>query len=317
VKIYLSSPSADGQALLVYDQPTTSQYQSWRAAFPECANGSCPLDLRRNGVSCIFEQIDCTAWVDDVASGVTYTCWYGTHLITRSECNIYGDTVNATRRSSGHGYSDPTTGATVAGQTSTSRVDELARALVAGGRTWVVKSTDTIKLGDPQTGSSRGATARALARQCVALGASDDECETLPIFSPGSDIPAATSNDLQGLAKNPDWVKLNYADDADRAPDRWYQNTYPCTRGSYNNDPANPEDCDEFPYFSTLQGGPGAQIAPIPSGDNRKEGSYLGVFYSPTGCNVPTSTYANASRVFLVLPTPTVHTSLWCNATKD
>jgi hypothetical protein len=54
-----------------------------------------------------------------------------------------------------------------------------------------------------------------------------------------------------------------------------------------DDDPANPEDCDEFPYFSTPRGGPGAQIAPIPSGDDRKEG------------------------------TPTVHTGSWCDAAKD
>lgn len=317
----LDEVAADGSVTTLQHESTTSAYRGWVRDHPECGNGSCPTVLSKNGMSC-FKTTDpdeCDGWVTDPNRDSTYSCRIGTRTVPISDCFIYGQLFNTAKRDSGHAYADPTTGGTIDVQTSPTRTDRLTNALLdAHKSSWLTSSAGAkYPYGDAQTDSSRGATARAIAAQCVALGVTDEECENLPIFAPGSDIPAATQNDVQGLAKNVAWVRLNYADEAQRARDQWYIGIAPCVQGTYNTDAANPEDCDEYPYRSTLQGGPGAHIAPIPRAQNRLEGQYLGTFYSASGCNVGTATYANPDRAFLVLPTPTVHTSMWCNATQE
>jgi hypothetical protein len=40
-----------------------------------------------------------------------------------------------------------------------------------------------------------------------------------------------------------------------------------------------PLSCDEYPYASTLMGGPGASVAPVPPGEQNVQGGVLSGFY--------------------------------------
>ena len=74
----------------------------------------------------------------------------------------------------------------------------------------------------------------------------------------------------------------------------WYRN-YPQCKNREDD-----QDCDEYPFYSTKQGGPASGENPtgdlklINSTDNRRQGSALNVFYQ--GCSVTNGVS------FLVLP---------------
>ena len=307
------------------DSDATAAYLQWANGHPECKDGSCPTALFKNGVNCFFtaDPDECDGWVTDPNRESTFTCKAGTQTVAISECFIYGQLFNTANRDSGHAYADPSTGSPVSTQTSPTRLDRLTRALSdRGDNSWVTWQANAVATGNAQTESSIGNTARALARQCVALGVTDDECTKLPIFAPGSDIEQAATHDLDAIRSQPAWAQLNFADPGSRGESGWYRNTPPCVAGSYptaddpgSNPPIIGQQCDEYPYLSSQQGGPGKGVSlrPIASADNRNEGIYLRYFYSSNGCNVQTPSEHNPERAYLVLPTPTTHTSMWCN----
>lgn len=118
---------------------------------------------------------------------------------------------------------------------------------------------------DPAVRSRWGATLDT-AEQCLedTAQAGDDgasECKKQPIFASGSDVPSATEHDLKALALEPGWVKLNYESVAakkEKGEERgWYEGLGGCSG-------ARPEgeQCDEYPFFATEQGGPGGKPTP-------------------------------------------------------
>ncbi len=58
--------------------------------------------------------------------------------------------------------------------------------------------------------------------------------------------------------------------------------------------------CDEFPFRSTTQAGPGASLRTIDATDNKSAGARAGNFYARCGLN----TTGAASTAFLVVPQP-------------
>jgi hypothetical protein len=155
--------------------------------------------------------------------------------------------------------------------------------------------------------------ARIVAKQCrgltirAALPASD--CTELPIFASGDlDVPQATKHDLEALLYYPGWVKLNYESSSGKSGQGWYSSYSPCNE--------NPEglDCDEFPFFSTQQGGANAKPRPslklINAQQNRRQGGKLSRFYAACGVNV------GVGKPFLNVPMPpgsNVPTLILCN----
>jgi hypothetical protein len=96
--------------------------------------------------------------------------------------------------------------------------------------------------------------ARVVAKQChrlvirAALPLSN--CTQMPIFASGDlDVPQATKHDLEALLYYPPWVKLNYESSNGRPNRRWYTSYPVCNENSPM------IHCDEFPFFSTEQGG--------------------------------------------------------------
>lgn len=97
----------------------------------------------------------------------------------------------------------------------------------------------------------------------------------------------------------------------------WYVNIEPCR----SNEPAiTGEDCDEYPFFSTEQGGPLASqrapfttpdLAPVDSGDNQAQGRLLRRFYHNIRCPLATGVAVSGENAlggtpFLVVPIPAV-----------
>jgi hypothetical protein len=154
---------------------------------------------------------------------------------------------------------------------------------------------------------------RAVAGQCIALGISE-RCKTIPIFAPGSNINQAAQHDLDAITGQstgtPKSPLLHYAAEENQATTGWYRNVYPCIQGTYD---TAVEECDEYPFASTEESGPGASLRPISKQDNRIEGYYLKHFYLACGVNVPGSS-------FLTVPipwdeneaSPKFETAEWC-----
>jgi hypothetical protein len=159
------------------------------------------------------------------------------------------------------------------------------------------------------------AQADTIAAQCVwqlanaALNAAN-LCASLPVFVTGSTTPQATQHDLEAIAEWPLWSKLGYEEPqakATRTPRRWYSNDPACAGASSDES----LDCDEFPFFSTEQGGPEATRRPdlrvIDAGDNRSQGASLSAFY--TACAMQTGTPRSQGNSvggdpFLLIPVP-------------
>ncbi len=135
------------------------------------------------------------------------------------------------------------------------------------------------------------------ARLCYAQGASQwngvtaHPCETEKIFLPGLNVFQAAQHDAEAIVSNPAWVKLTRGQ-VPGVNAGWYSRDSRCF-GTLPTATA----CDEYPYFSTVQGGPGASLKTIDAAQNSLEGTRLNQFYAVSRCNVP------QGASFLVIPT--------------
>jgi hypothetical protein len=111
-----------------------------------------------------------------------------------------------------------------------------------------------------------------------------EECISLPIFALGSNIKTATEHAitaLYGEHGEPKWLILNYESketkEAKGESREWYRGKSGCEGET----PAE-KSCDEYPFFTTLQGGPNGDPLPslafINAADNSKQGGYYGHF---------------------------------------
>jgi len=130
-------------------------------------------------------------------------------------------------------------------------------------------------------------------------------CQTLPMFFPGSDVITAAQHDYDAIfvthspddgPANPEWLRLNYLPSAAQTGSRtWYQAaTYNCGDPSLG-------ACDEYPFYSSMQGGPNAVPLPslrrIDAAHNTLEGSRYGTFTQQCLKGV-------SGAAFLVIPMP-------------
>ena len=154
-----------------------------------------------------------------------------------------------------------------------------------------------------------------VAAQCVWLTArnamkANTVCAALPIFASGSDVAEATDHDLIAIAKQPSWVRLNYLHHTEQSGSRgWYKPAL-CEP-----EPDRNLDCDEYPFWSSEQGGPNASppvhLLKIDSDDNQYQGSRYGTFIGK--CNMSSllqkraadpGTTATRGDAFLSIPVP-------------
>ena len=145
---------------------------------------------------------------------------------------------------------------------------------------------------NPAQGLARGAAAakaaaRAAAATCAAAGIGamlgllpKNPCDLLPIdtFFIGQDLSEPTNHDLNAIKRYPElWVFLTRGPNS--APDRsWKDRLDPCPSKT------STQNCDEYPFFATVQGGPAAPGHPqadlmnLDAAQNQLQGSRLGTF---------------------------------------
>jgi len=174
-------------------------------------------------------------------------------------------------------------------------------------------STDAGTLGEQNTQITSTRQARVVIKQChrlvIRAGLPTSRCTELPIFASGDlDVPQATKHDLEAILYHPPWVKLNYESSVGKSGRDWYLNLPVCEGNS------ELIHCDEFPFFSTEQGGGDAKPRPslklIDRTQNLRQGGKLGAFYSRCGVNI------GAGRPFLNVPMPrgsNIPTLILCN----
>lgn len=99
---------------LLSRQPTTPEYQKLRQDYPECAAGTCMLDLEKIGVgSCMVNAAACADWFKDPARADTYTCKYAGKVVAFAECNAYSTTFQPAAKENGTTIANPETGESV------------------------------------------------------------------------------------------------------------------------------------------------------------------------------------------------------------
>lgn len=136
-------------------------------------------------------------------------------------------------------------------------------------------------------------------------------CRREPVFVSGDEVGvrSATLHDADALRVRPAWVRLQYIPKAQRAAPGWKRGQPICKRTP----PA--QDCDEFPYLSTAQGGPGKDVSfrNMPFDENRRQGGLLNArVYERCGLSHPDA----AQKHFLVVPAPrgsAIETEGLCN----
>ena len=156
------------------------------------------------------------------------------------------------------------------------------------------------------------ASARYLARRtCLSYVARylparlGNPCEGHMIFAPGKNVQQAAEHDFEAITATPTWLRLNYSrvsvKEAQGNRRDWYK-TY-CT-------PRDPsQQCDEYPYFASRQGGslssPRPSVKSILSTHNQDEGNSAGYGGFIAWCKPSSDTVAGVGgSAFLVLPMP-------------
>lgn len=146
-------------------------------------------------------------------------------------------------------------------------------------------------------------TARTVVSQCLtyvanAMSGADpyQECSTRPIFMSGrADVPEATQHDVEALMTNPAWVQLNYRPVAQGPSPRIWYDTDPVCRATPGG-----QNCDEYPFYSTEQGGglavPRPSLKVIDGPQNRHQGSLYSSFLKVCGLK--------SGDPFLAVPVP-------------
>ena len=172
---------------------------------------------------------------------------------------------------------------------------------------------------DPQP----DATARQVYAQCLRLaayarsGITVGDCSTKAILVPGSDTPQAARHDFDVIVGSPDTFQLTYATQKEKSDSGlasgWYNNApYRDVCGTglrpIGSD-GKAMECDEYPFYATLEGGPlpGQQLRPnqlrlLDSTDNGKAGRLYGGFAAV--CGLVAAAPESTERKFLVVPLP-------------
>jgi hypothetical protein len=61
--------------------------------------------------------------------------------------------------------------------------------------------------------------------------------------------------------------------------------------------------CDEYPFYSTVEGGPGASLEIVPKAENDAEGNALGAMYRDPDCGMANpGNIGSGTQTFIVLP---------------
>ena len=149
---------------------------------------------------------------------------------------------------------------------------------------------------------------KVLAAECLKTadkgGYGLSECDSVPIFIPGSDISTATAHDKQAIETEPKWIRLNYESAAAKKANGE-------KRGNVSPGCSGPkevgEQCDEYPYFASMQGGSthSPSLEWVNGEDNANEGNRYATFLGK--CEII------EYGPFFVVPTQAIPSTYLCN----
>lgn len=153
------------------------------------------------------------------------------------------------------------------------------------------QDADRLMLQNPERLTS--SQARTVLKTCTRL-ATATQCLDRPIFVSGdiARVRAATNHDRRAIFRHGKPAMLTYAAKDQRAGSGWYE---PVADTACGPQVAGTE-CDEYPFRSTVQGGPGASLERIDFTANRSQGGSLVGFYN--ACRVA------YGEQFIVVPAP-------------
>ncbi len=159
------------------------------------------------------------------------------------------------------------------------------------------------------------AVAGKAADKCIAsakaAAMTSQPCTTMPILFPGVETGAAGIHDRDAILRTPSWFQLTYEDGASKetsVPRGWYN------RADYRDkckpEPRKPRgvECDEYPWYTTVEGGPGASLEEVPLADNRADGNALQAMQDDFQCQMAFSAplvrdnVGSGTQRFLVVP---------------
>jgi hypothetical protein len=185
---------------------------------------------------------------------------------------------------------------------------------------WPVKEVADVLEAKNESSELTKEQTEEVARRCLwgmsEAGNDASECENLPVFLSGSDVPTATLHDLKALAGHPQWVRLNYDSrkqklEEEGVKEKWYLGEPGC-----EGTPPEGKSCDEYPFFATIQGGPEAAVKPslewIIHSDNTEQGGKYGNFV--TACKM--AERSATEYAFIAIPLPPslgIPTTRLCN----
>jgi hypothetical protein len=96
---------------------------------------------------------------------------------------------------------------------------------------------------------------------------------------PGGDTPETTAHIVDALSSNAGWSVLTRAEHPDSTSNRrWYQGDSRCA-----GEVGDALSCDEYPFYTSRQGGPGASLRLVPGWEQDKQGGFLSAFYGACG----------------------------------
>jgi hypothetical protein len=113
-----------------------------------------------------------------------------------------------------------------------------------------------------------------------------------PVFFPGRDAGWAAVHDAIAIAEHPEWARLTYLSTSDKkltVRRRWYaaRGYQAYAAGRCAPDPTlRGVECDEYPFYSSVEGGPGASLSEVPRDHNQSEAHALNSMYQDSACRM-------------------------------
>ncbi len=136
-----------------------------------------------------------------------------------------------------------------------------------------------------------------------------NECTSIATIFPGNDTPQVTRHELAAITNGGKPVELHWVVEGSRARPGWYRDRPECAGKTGGR---TGKQCDEYPFRSTREGGPGASLRPANQLDNSRHGQHLRRFYTTCGLQ-------HQDTRFLVVPLPAtvaMPTRYACNARR-
>lgn len=99
------------------------------------------------------------------------------------------------------------------------------------------------------------------------------------IFYGGVDLPDHYDNISKAIVQRPDWAKLNRRFPIPDGSRRWLRSVPECRRANQQG-----LNCDEYPFNSTQQAGPGARVAGVDPDESNAQGGVMSGFYASKEC---------------------------------